>query len=202
MWMQQAGCSPHTCCIHKGRLRLWLHFVENSDLSWEQIFSVETITAFQQTEKTTSVAAVCGLARCLFAQNQIPAPIGRKRWHLPEPCTSADRQGVPRQARDLRPVQLGAADPEDRSLYRTRSGEVDPLMCPKCAGPMRVIAFIEQADVIRKILEHLGLWGTQQKPVPKANTPPVRYVAEDAEGYFPTVDDQVVDPVYPVDTDF
>ena len=36
--------------------------------------------------------------------------------------------------------------------------EVDPLMCPRCTGPMRIIAFIEQPEVIRKILTHLGVW--------------------------------------------
>jgi hypothetical protein len=36
--------------------------------------------------------------------------------------------------------------------------EVDPLMCPRCTGPMRLIAFIEQPEVIEKILTHLGLW--------------------------------------------
>ncbi|RZB36250.1 MAG: hypothetical protein SRB2_02330 [Desulfobacteraceae bacterium Eth-SRB2] len=30
--------------------------------------------------------------------------------------------------------------------------EVDPLTCPKCQGSMRVIAFIEHEDVIKKIL--------------------------------------------------
>lgn len=32
--------------------------------------------------------------------------------------------------------------------------EVDPLVCPKCSGAMRVIAFIEDPDVIKKILKH------------------------------------------------
>jgi len=36
--------------------------------------------------------------------------------------------------------------------------EVDPLECPRCKGPMRVIALIEDKAVIRKILSHLGLW--------------------------------------------
>jgi len=36
--------------------------------------------------------------------------------------------------------------------------EADPLECPKCKGPMRVIALIEDAHVVRRILEHLGLW--------------------------------------------
>jgi hypothetical protein len=64
---------------------------------------------------------------------------------------------------------------------------------------MRVIAFIEQAEVIRKILEHLGLWGVRRKPVPRANAPPVRCVAQDVEGDFPTVDDAMIDPIHPVD---
>jgi hypothetical protein len=35
--------------------------------------------------------------------------------------------------------------------------EVDPLVCPKCQGAMRIISFIEDPSVIRAILEHLGL---------------------------------------------
>jgi hypothetical protein len=67
---------------------------------------------------------------------------------------------------------------------------------------MRVMAFIEQADEIRKILEHLGLWGSQRKPVPRANAPPMRYVADDVEGYIPAMDEDIVDPTYPVDAYF
>lgn len=36
--------------------------------------------------------------------------------------------------------------------------ETDPLTCPKCQGEMRIISFIDQPDVIKKILQHLGLW--------------------------------------------
>jgi len=35
--------------------------------------------------------------------------------------------------------------------------EVDPLICPKCQGTMRIISFIEDPSVIQAILEHLGL---------------------------------------------
>ena len=35
--------------------------------------------------------------------------------------------------------------------------EVDPLTCPKCHGRMRIISFIEDEEVIKKILKHLGL---------------------------------------------
>ena len=39
--------------------------------------------------------------------------------------------------------------------------EVDPLECPRCKGPMRVIALIDDKAVIRKILTHLGLSAPQ-----------------------------------------
>ena len=35
--------------------------------------------------------------------------------------------------------------------------EVDPLLCPRCGGTMKVIAVIDRPAVIRQILEHLGL---------------------------------------------
>ena len=47
--------------------------------------------------------------------------------------------------------------------------EADPLECPKCKGPMRVIALIEDAGVIRRILDHLGPWA----PLPTERSPPV-----------------------------
>jgi len=54
--------------------------------------------------------------------------------------------------------------------------EVDPLECPKCKGPMRVIALTEDRAVIRKILTHLGLWAPQQAvgsgPGPPASAAP------------------------------
>ena len=78
--------------------------------------------------------------------------------------------------------------------------EVDPLVCPKCNGQMRVIAFIEEMDVIRKVLKHLGLW--DDRPRPKANPPPAaerEYIIEDA---VPSADDIAVDPIYPAETYF
>ena len=34
--------------------------------------------------------------------------------------------------------------------------EVDPLVCPRCQGVMRVVAFITEPRVIRRFLDHLG----------------------------------------------
>ena len=50
--------------------------------------------------------------------------------------------------------------------------EVDPLTCPKCSSQMRVISVIDDEDVIKKILKHLGLWDQKTRPPPKATGSP------------------------------
>ena len=40
---------------------------------------------------------------------------------------------------------------------------VDPLLCPKCLGSMRIIAFIEDQQIVKKILQHLDLWHVNRK---------------------------------------
>ena len=42
------------------------------------------------------------------------------------------------------------------ALLLARIYEVLPLVCPKCGGQMRIIAFISEGPVIREILGHLG----------------------------------------------
>ena len=49
--------------------------------------------------------------------------------------------------------------------------EVDPLVYRHCAGAMRIIAVIEQPNVIKKILTHLGLWPTPAHSPPVAGHP-------------------------------
>jgi hypothetical protein len=38
--------------------------------------------------------------------------------------------------------------------YEKVSYEVDPLVCQKCKGQMRIIAFIEEQEIVKKILKH------------------------------------------------
>jgi len=40
------------------------------------------------------------------------------------------------------------------SYFIRKVYETDPLTCPKCQGEMHIISFIDQPDVIRKILQH------------------------------------------------
>jgi hypothetical protein len=84
---------------------------------------------------------------------------------------------------------------KDRSLYSSRIRQlwtvllkkvwdVDTLKCPKCGGEMKVISFIEQPPVIRRILKHLDLW---EDPRP----PPIslEMVCEPDVDYIPWQDD-------------
>ena len=54
-----------------------------------------------------------------------------------------------------------------QKVYKT-----DPLICPECKGEMKIIAFIEDLQVIRKILVHLGLWETHNHDPPERRQPP------------------------------
>ena len=43
---------------------------------------------------------------------------------------------------------------------------VDPLICPKCGGRLRILSFIDNPCVIEKILRHLKLWDSPERPPP------------------------------------
>jgi len=44
--------------------------------------------------------------------------------------------------------------------------EIDPLICPKCGGIMRIVSFIEDHKVIDKIIKHLNLTFKAVRPPP------------------------------------
>ena len=77
--------------------------------------------------------------------------------------------------------------------------EVDPLTCPKCSGKMKVISVIEDEDVIKKILRHLGLWEVKPRSPPKAtrSTKIAEYSIDYTDSQLPVSDNFLyVDPIY------
>ena len=80
--------------------------------------------------------------------------------------------------------------------------EVDPLTCAKCQGAMRVIAFIEDEDIVKKILKHLGMWEVKRKPRPRANAPPIDVFPAYDEQPGPSADDYIINPDYPAEAYF
>jgi len=73
--------------------------------------------------------------------------------------------------------------------------EVYSLTCPQCQGAMKVIRVIDQPDVVKQILQHLGLWEMQKRPPPKINSSPVGAYCYTPLQSIPSYDN--VDPDYP-----
>ena len=64
---------------------------------------------------------------------------------------------------------------------------------------MRIISFIEDREVTKAILKHLGLWLVKSRPIPKAHAPPAGYI-RDPLSQLPRNDDHLYrDPDYPWD---
>lgn len=72
---------------------------------------------------------------------------------------------------------LASEDLKKRWSYFIRKVyETDPLTCPKCQGEMRIVSVIDQPEVIKKILQHLGLWEESHAPPDsKAPRPEIRF---------------------------
>jgi len=78
--------------------------------------------------------------------------------------------------------------------------ETDPLCCPKCQGRMRVISVIEQLEIIKKILKHLGLWERKARPPPKTSTPHPNVQLDTSDSQVPPCEDHLFhDPEYPIE---
>jgi hypothetical protein len=52
--------------------------------------------------------------------------------------------------------------------------EVDPLTCPRCGDELRLVALLVQADVIEKIMRHLGMWPPPFRPPKASRAPPAQ----------------------------
>jgi hypothetical protein len=65
---------------------------------------------------------------------------------------------------------------------------------------MLVVAFIEDPEVIKKILKHLGLWLVKRKPQPRANAPPGHTHLDYSDSQIPPSEDRLYqEPEYHVD---
>jgi hypothetical protein len=63
-----------------------------------------------------------------------------------------------------------------------RTFGIDVLACPRCGGRLRLIALVEDAAVIDRILRHLGLPTAVPTPRP-ARAPPLAVDVPDGSGW-------------------
>jgi len=59
---------------------------------------------------------------------------------------------------------------------------------------MKIISFIEDEQLVKKILKHLDLSDVKRKPPPCANGPPPEAFIIYDESSSPSVDDYIIDP--------
>jgi len=67
---------------------------------------------------------------------------------------------------------------------------------------MRIIAFLEKQEVIKKILKHLGLWDIKPRPPPRMPKAQPLYTEphiDYSEPQLPASDGLYVDPISPAD---
>jgi hypothetical protein len=77
---------------------------------------------------------------------------------------------------------------------------VDPLLCPECLGSMRIIAFIEDQQIVKKILQHIDAWHVKQKPPARANDPPTQAIIIFDDTSAPDADAYLIDADYQIET--
>jgi hypothetical protein len=65
---------------------------------------------------------------------------------------------------------------------------------------MKIISLIDDSEIIKKILKHLGLWDVKRKPTPRANGPPSEALIIYDESSSPSADDYIIDADYPIET--
>ena len=69
--------------------------------------------------------------------------------------------------------------------------EVDPLICPKCQGQMKIISIIDDFEIIDKILKHLDLWDVRNHDPPpqKVSDYVLELVCDETDFRIPVFDE-------------
>ena len=104
-----------------------------------------------------------------------------------------ERESLTGQAReaDLAETARRKARGQCWASLMARTFGFDVVACPRCGGRLRLIALIEEAAVIQRILRHLGV--PTEIPAPRpARAPPLRMGAPDQAGW--AADTPVFDP--------
>lgn len=84
LWMISKGYSQNTWDCYDRVLRDFSHFVNNWEIAWEDIFSYDTLAAFQKETGIKHVQVLRGFSRYLFHQKKISQPIERQTKRLPK----------------------------------------------------------------------------------------------------------------------
>jgi integrase/recombinase XerD len=83
-WMVSEGYAPRTCESYGYELNHFLSFVNDKDIRWDDIFTLDTLKSFQDSRGLRNGYAIRGLSRYLFSQKRIRRPIKKTHHRLPQ----------------------------------------------------------------------------------------------------------------------
>ena len=89
---------------------------------------------------------------------------------------------------DASRVQPSRAGAYQWAELMRRTFELDVLACPRCGGRLRVVALVEHAAVVQRILRHLGLPAEVPEPRPARAPPRQPETVEDQSRGVPEFD--------------
>lgn len=96
-------------------------------------------------------------------------PNSKLRSHVVPQQPAAEQESSKPKACAMDQASPPCATAQARIRHRSERGPIEK--CEKCGGPVRIIASIEDRDVIQRILKHLGL---DQPDNPQSRSPPAR----------------------------
>jgi hypothetical protein len=89
------------------------------------------------------------------------------------------------------PVALGMIEEDPRPVASKgwaemirKVCEVDPLICPRCGGRMKIVAFLTEHAVVDRIIRHLELTFAAEKPPPAYVFEQVALTAAEESGEY------------------
>jgi site-specific recombinase XerD len=77
-WMKSVNYTPASQQLHRIQLELFLNFVKNRRLSWQQLFTVATREHFKKLSGLHTTAAINGLSRYLVEQGHVKMPLPQR----------------------------------------------------------------------------------------------------------------------------
>ncbi len=116
-WMKSVGYASKTRQSYQAQLNQFVCFIKNRTISWQELFTSNSLECFKKIRGQSSVPAINGLSRYLFSQGKIPKPLARKTKPVELPKIYEDylayqqtyRQATVRQISNIKRV-LAAFD--------------------------------------------------------------------------------------------
>jgi site-specific recombinase XerD len=77
-WMKSVGYARKTRRSHQTRLNQFLCFSKSTTISWEKLFTSNSLECFKKSSGQSAVPAINALSRYLFSQGKIPKPFSNR----------------------------------------------------------------------------------------------------------------------------